>query len=183
MQRSLAVAVVVLTACGSQGGARAGSPEPQSVTIGQGNSASGLRMSSSGGAKVDTLWVPIDRVWKALPAVYGLLEIPIGTFDAEQNAIGNEDLKLYRRLGKTPLMRLIDCGTTQIGPNADSYEVRLSVLTTLQRSRSDTTKTTIATRVSALAKPVAFAGEYRPCTSKSALEQQLLTTLKVQLQP
>lgn len=184
MRQYLGVAAVVLAACGGTGAAPPGATaEPRHVSITRGAATGGLRTTSSGGAKVDTIWASFDRVWKALPGVYGLLDIPIANFDAEKNLIGNEDLKLYRRLGKVSLTKLIDCGTTQIGPNADSYEVRLSVLTTIQRSKTDTSLTTIATRVDAMAKPVAFAGEYRQCTSKAALEEQLLKTLMIQLHP
>jgi hypothetical protein len=183
MRPYLVAAAVVLSACSSSGTAPpARSPEPRSVTINTGLSRA-IRQSSSGGPRVDTLWASFDRIWKVLPGVYGTLDIPIANFDAEKNTIGNVDLKLYRRLGQTPLTRLIDCGTTQIGPNADSYEVRLSVMTTIARSRADTANTTLTTIVEAVARPVQFAGEYRQCTSKGVLEEQLLRTLTVQLQP
>jgi hypothetical protein len=175
--------IVGLGACGGSSGAPPStSSEPRSVTFNTGLSRS-IRTGAASGQRVDTLWASFDRIWKALPGVYGTLEIPIATFNAEKNEIGNTDLKLYRRLGKIPLTRLLDCGTTQVGPNADSYEVRLTVLTTIERSKADTANTALMTTVQALARPIAFAGDYRQCTSKGALEEQLMRTLLIQLQP
>ncbi|MEX2153842.1 MAG: hypothetical protein WD825_10930 [Gemmatimonadaceae bacterium] len=140
-------------------------------------------MTSTSTARVDTLWTQRDRVWEVLPAVYSALEIPIAQVDPDESVIGNPGLKLYRRLAKVPLMRYLDCGTTQIGPNADSYEVMLTVLTKVQRARPDTTTTTVGTIVEAMARPVAYKGEYVRCTSKGALEARLVEVLKVHLAP
>jgi hypothetical protein len=184
MRGFLLLSMIGLGACagGPAGAPPSTSSEPQSVTLNSGLSRA-IRTNASGGPRVDTLWASFDRIWKTLPGVFGTLEIPIANFDAERNVIGNQDLKLYRRLGKTPLTRLLDCGTTQVGPNAESYEVRLSVQTTIQRSTADTSHTALTTTVQAMARPMAFAGEYRQCTSKGALEEQLLRTLVIQLQP
>src|SRR5688572_25199923 len=174
MRGCVILATVFLAACGGS----ASSPpsttsEPRGVTVNTGLART-IRSAPSGGPRVDTLWVSFDRIWKALPGVYGTMDIPIANFDAEKNTIGNADLKVYRRLGKVQLTRLLDCGTTQVGPNADSYEIRLSVLTTIQRSKADTANTTLTTTVQAMARPMAFSGEYRQCSSKGALEEQLL---------
>ena len=140
-------------------------------------------MTSSTTARIDTLWSGLDRTWKVMPSVFATLEIPIESFNSETGVIGNSGLKLYRRLGKTPLTRVLDCGSTQIGPNADSYEVMLSVLTKIQRSRADTSNTTVATTVEATARPIQFRGDPVRCTSKGLLEARLLEVLKVHLAP
>jgi len=157
-------------------------PESERVRIG-GGTPSGLRMTSNTAARVDTLWASLDRVWKVLPGVFATLEIPIEQFNSEAGTLGHSGLKLYRRLGKIPLTRYIDCGTTQIGPNADSYEVLLTVLTKVQRSRADSSNTTVATTVEAVARPIQFRGDYMRCSSKGALEARLAEVLNVQLAP
>ena len=181
--RTLALlSLASLAACASTHTASTATPESEQVRIG-GGTPSGLRMVSNTAARIDTLWTGFDKVWKVLPGVYAILEIPIEQFNSEAGTIGNSGLKLYRRLGKIPLTRYIDCGTTQIGPNADSYEVLLTVLTKIQRSRADSSNTTVATTVEAVARPIQFRGEYSRCSSKGALEARLAEVLKVQLAP
>lgn len=182
MRLFAALSFVLVSACAPSQTPSTPAPESERVRIG-GATSSGLRVTSTTTSRIDTLWTSLDRVWKVLPAVYATLEIPIERFDSESNEIGNSALKLYRRLGKFPLTRYIDCGTTQIGPNADSYEVMLTVLTKVQQSRSDTANTTVATTVEARARPIQFRGDYVRCTSKGALESRLLEVLNVHLAP
>lgn len=181
--RSLALmSLVSLAACAPTPTPSTPAPESERVRIG-GGSPSGLRITSNTVARVDTLWTALDRVWKVLPGVYATLEIPIEQFNSEEGTIGNAGLKLYRRLGNFPLTRYLDCGTTQIGPNVDSYEVMLTVLTKVQRSRADSNTTTVATSVEAMARPIQFRGDYVRCSSKGALETRLTEVLKVHLAP
>ena len=182
MRPLVLLSLVSLAACAPTHTPSTATPESESVRIG-GGTPSGLRMTSNTLARVDTLWIALDRVWKVLPGVYATLEIPIEQFNSEAGTIGNSGLKLYRRLGKLPLTRYIDCGTTQIGPNADSYEVMLTVLTKLQRSRADSGITTVATTVEAMARPIQFRGDYVRCSSKGTLEARLMEVLNVQLAP
>lgn len=159
-------------------------PEPRPTTItSQSGSSVTIRTSVSDVNKVDTLWVNHARVWKVLPAVYGIMDIPIANYDAEKGIVGNAGLKLFRRLGKVPLTRYLDCGSTQVGPNVESYEVMLSVLTIANPVPGDTSLTVVHTSVDASARPMQFAGAHTQCRSKGALEAQLLQTLKVQLAP
>jgi hypothetical protein len=131
---------------------------------------------------LDTLWVPLDRIWKVLPAVYGVLEIPIEHFNAEQNEIGHSALKLRRKLGEVELRKLVDCGNTQIGPNADSYDVTLTIITKLTKTKMDTSVTAVSTIVSGRARPVQFNGADVACKSKGQLEARIAEVLKVNLQ-
>ena len=47
--------------------------------------------------------------------------------------LGRESLRLYRRLGDRQLSRIINCGSSLSG-DADSYEVSLTVMTTVTQS-------------------------------------------------
>jgi hypothetical protein len=183
MRSFVLLVLIPLAACAPSQSPGTPEPEEQTVRVRGMTDGSGLRMTSNTTAKVDTLLTPLDAVWKALPSVYATLEIPIEQFNAENNTIGNSALKVYRRLGKFPLTRYLDCGQTQIGPNADSYEVMLSVLTSIRKARSDSTNTVVATTVSALARPIQFRGDYVQCSSKGALETRFFEVLKVQLSP
>lgn len=182
--RPIAILLVLLiAACAPAHTPATPIPEEQTVRVAGATDRSGIRMTSNTTSRIDTIWASFDRVWKVLPAVYATIEVPIERFDAEASTIGNSALKLYRRLGKIPLTRYLDCGTTQIGPNVDSYEVMLTVLTKLQRSRTDSSTTTVATTVEGMAKPIQFRGEYVRCTSRGTLEARVAEVLKVHLAP
>lgn len=176
--RPVYLALAVLACAPARG---PGTPEPQAQHVRIDGRDSGLRLSSTRSARVDTLWVSVDKVWQTLPLVYGALDIPIERFDAEARVIGNSTLKVYRRLGKAPLTRYLDCGMTQIGPNAESYEIMLNVLTKITPSMSDSTITTVTTTVGATGRSIQFAGGVAQCSSKGTLEAQILEVLKVRL--
>ena len=132
------------------------------------------------GPDVASLPFTIEQVWSALPMVMDSLNVPIAKVDPTQRVFGNESFKVRQRLGKTSLSRYFDCGATQIGPNADSYDVMMTVLVQLQPAGA--AATTVSSTVQAMAKPVTFSQEYAPCSSKGELEARLLGFLKSQLQ-
>jgi len=175
---------VCLVACSTSAAPPSVSPTTQTVrVIGAGGAgvAGSAKTAPANDLAVDTLWVGLDKIWRLLPAVYEALEIPIADFDAATNTIGNSGLKVYRRLGKTPLTKYLDCGRTQIGLSADSYDIRMSVLTRL--ARIDSGKTTVATNIEAVGRPMQYAGSETRCRTKGTLEDELLLNLKARLQP
>jgi len=164
-----------------------GSPMPEAQTVrvsGGGGSGGSISLRSSGpDQRADTIWTPLPQVWTHMPAVYTALEIPISDVDPKVYAIGTTGFKAYRRLGKTTLSKLLDCGRTQVGQNADSYDIHLSVMSTLQSVGENNMGTAVVTTVQAMAKPIQFPGEYFPCRSKGELERQMALSLKVRAAP
>lgn len=124
--------------------------------------------------------LPLEQLWRALPAAYQALGIPVGHQEAATHVIGSPDFKVRRRLASVPLTRYFECGRTQDGPNAETYELHLSVLTQLRPAA--TGGTTVSTTIQALARPVTFVGEFARCTSTGALEARIVETLKGQVQ-
>ena len=177
----MGVSFVALGACASSGSTSAAAPaRPDVQTVRGGSAIAGsLTVTSNTSAAVTSLAVPLDRVWKVLPAAFDSLGIPLGTLDPNRHLIGYEGFKVRQRLGKTALSRYLDCGTTQVGANADSYEVVLTVLTQLQPGASGTTS--LATTVEANARPIAFSQAPSRCTSTTVLESRLLDAVKAQL--
>ena len=183
--RRLVVLLAFVAACGSRNTAETSVSPTSTVRVSSAPTGGGRTVGMSVGtatmARIDTVWVALDRVWKVMPAVYGVLEIPISELNAEQNIIGNAGMKVFKKLGEVPLTRYLDCGRTQIEQNAETYEVHLEVMTKLSKGPEGTT--TIGTTVEAQAKPIKFAGEYVRCRSKGTLEQRVAEVLKVNLQP
>ena len=136
-------------------------------------------MSPSSGTGSYSVSAAIDQVWRVLPAAFDSLAIPVTQVDPLKRIIGNPGFKLRQRLGKVSLSRFIECGTTQIGPNADSYDVYLTVLLQLQPGPAGTTS--VLTTFEALSRPVSFSQEYSRCSSRGSLETRLLDAVKAQL--
>lgn len=71
---------------------------------------------------------PAARVWEALPRVYSDLAIPVETHDpAHRLIVGVASAR--RVFANKSLSHFLDCGSTVMGPNANSYNVRLHVQT------------------------------------------------------
>jgi hypothetical protein len=83
---------------------------------------------------------------------------------------------VHRVLGKIPLTRIIDTGSTQGFPSAESYDVQISVLT--QAKSGEGGLATLTTTVQAVGRPMAFSGEYVRCSSKGVLETMIADGVK-----
>jgi hypothetical protein len=119
-------------------------------------------------------------VWRSLPGVFDSLGIPVADLDATKRMIGNTQFKVRGRLKNVPLSRYIDCGTsTQIGPNADSYDVSISLLAEVRPAESGATRVT--TIFNAVARPGNFAQDYSQCGSKGLIETQFIDIVKARL--
>ncbi len=177
--------VAALMGCASAGstpssGAAAapGAPVPQrrQVQI----AGAPLVMSTEASRDVAQLAAPVARSWEALRAAYDSVGVAVGTLDPRTYTIGNLGYKVRQRLGRAPLSRYLDCGgSTQVGPNADSYDVMLSVTSTLTPAGAEAT--TLTTTVEADARPATFNQSWMRCTSKGALEKRLADLVRTQL--
>ena len=85
--------------------------------------------------------------------------------------------KSRQKLGKERLSTFFECGTTQVGPNADSYELYVTVHTYLEPLKGDSSRTRMTVAVSGAAKPLQFSQDYSRCTSKTMLERRILDVI------
>jgi cardiolipin synthase (CMP-forming) len=74
---------------------------------------------------------PIARVFRALPDVYELLEIPVETLDPDRLLVGNGDHRVFGSMGGVRMNRLFDCGRAGgLGEDlANSETLRISLVT------------------------------------------------------
>ena len=176
----LFAAILVVAGCASQS---ATTKAPSSVTPatirmeGVGGTVN-LNTTSATDANALALLHPIAKVWAILPVVYDSLGLPVNKIDQTGYVIGAENHAVRRQLGKMPLSRYIDCGSMQGGPSADTYEVNLTLLTTLRPSESGTTAYTV---LQALARPVSTRGDWMKCSSQGQLERRLAEALQKSL--
>jgi hypothetical protein len=184
MRALVFLSFAALAACASPGGGT-GTPSPVVETVrvtggaGPGTIAMGMSGSSTS-PKAATLRFAVDDVWRVLPAVYDSLAIPLSTVDAASRTIGNSGFSGRRRLGKTPMIRFFDCGSTQGGPSAETYDLHISVLSQVRPGESGAA--TLTTTIEVMGRPVAFSGEYVRCSSMGVLESRIADGVKAQLQ-
>jgi len=170
------LSLIALSACASSG---TSSARPDETVRINGAGSSNLKLTSNTYAHVTKISAPLSRVWLAMPGAFEALSIPISSVDTITHVIANDGLKLRRQLGTTPLSRFIDCGNTQIGENADSYDVHLTISVKLIPDEGGVTK--LETMFESMAKPVSFSREYSRCSTRGVLEQRLADAVKAQL--
>jgi len=163
----------------TQNGSGPAQPQPQTVSVAGTNST--MRVGGVADATgTATLPYTVEQVWRVLPFVFDSLGIPIAAMDPAKRTLGNESFRVRARLKGTPLSRFIDCGTsTQIGPNADNYDV-VMVLTAYVHA-ADPGSATVGTTFSAVAKPANFAQDYAPCNSKGLIESRFIDIVRAKL--
>ena len=170
-----------LAACASGGTTQMGSPAEHTVRVVSPTGTSSLTMPGGERSNVRALPYTVEQVWRALPAVFDSLGIPIGAMDAATRTAGNLAYKVHGRLKNVPLSRYVDCGSsTNMGPNADSYDVVLSLMIAV-RPGETAGSASVATSFDAVGRPATFAQEYSECPSKGALETRLLELLAARL--
>lgn len=148
-------------------------------TVHLADGSGGVLRVRSDGAKVSTLNYPLERVWRVLPSVFDSLGIPLTDLDPAQHSLGNSGMKVHKQLGKTSLVKFLDCGSGQGFPSAETYDIQMSVRTHVEPSADG--GASVSTLVEAAGRPMAFAGEYVRCSTKGELESRIVDGVKAQL--
>ena len=168
---ALLVALASLGCAASPGTQADSGPEPERVTvISAGNQVMEVR-STADGARAYWVDAPIENVWAVLPQVFEDLDVPLAVHDSDSKKIGNDGFQ-PRRVGGSRLSQFLRCGTGMTAtPNADRYQVTMSLTTRL--SEADDGGTTIVTVVWATAKPRDVGGNAVNCASTGELENRI----------
>jgi hypothetical protein len=113
-------------------------------------------------------------VFRVLPAAFTAVGMEPTAMVAAERRVALVDGRFRRRLGKERLSRYVSCGTGMTGaPNADEYEVRLTVNSRVAPAAGDTARSALATLVTAYARPATGSTDPITCSSTGALESQL----------
>lgn len=184
MRPVVLLSIAVLFACSSSGTSTpqtAARPSETTTQVSiQGVGAIGIKTVPVQDSYVGIVSYPMGRVWAAMPAAYDSVGLKLTTLDPATHTVGNSGVNIRRILGKTALSKYINCGKTQIDQNADTYDVHLTLLTHVAADAAGATKVT--TTLSASAKPIAFAGDYVPCSSLGRLEVRLHDLMYAELE-
>ncbi len=176
--RSLIVApaVVTLAACAAGGSTTPGAgptPTTAQVNVAGGGSASsiGSVVNVNEGQRNVVNAAP-DAAYAALISAYESIGIPLSDKDDARRRAGNIGYKTRRVAGKVPMRFAVDCGEDLTGPKADTYEITMSVESTVTPGETAGTSS-LLTVVNASGKPVSFSGADVNCTTRGEIERRL----------
>lgn len=177
MKTFIPAACLCLAACASGNTAAssgATTEQPPVRVLGFGGNIN-LTTSTTDQVRVGTIPRDPAQVWADLPEAYRSLGIEVSEINTNNRIFGNPELRVRRRLGTVALAKYLDCGRSQDGPNADTYEVVMTVLTQLKNN--DKGGTDVITAVGATARPINYVTNEVTCTTTGALEERLFSTL------
>jgi hypothetical protein len=161
--------LLVLAGCVTSAGG--GTPASETVRVTGAGGAMTAEIHPTDLLRGGDVAVPLDQTWAVMPAVYDSLGLPVGSLDASTHTIDSPTVRVRRQLKGTALSKYLNCGNTQGGRSADSYEIRLSVRTTLTSTGDGTT---VMTNVAAEGRPITISAEYTRCTSTGHLETRVV---------
>jgi hypothetical protein len=173
----LLVALPLLGACAS-GSVTPGSDMAVRTSAVSGLASNGMAVStvSSESAVAVDIGAAPAAVFDALPAVYDMLAVPRSKVDREAKLMGAEGLKARRVLGSRQLRSLFDCGGTPGMPNAETYDLYITIMS---RVSAKGTGSTVYTSVTATATPSQFGGGAAVnCSSNGVIEDELSKALR-----
>ena len=168
-----ALSLAALTACASSSSTPAVTEGTMAVPttriVGNGGSIE-VHTGTSVGKNVVIVQGTPKEVWSLLVAAYDSVGIPVNISNPPQGVLGNEGFRIRRKLKDVSLTRYLDCGNTQGGPSAETYEVILAVKTQLLPVDQGVSATTM---VDASARPVSLSGNAVRCGSTGRLEARI----------
>jgi hypothetical protein len=164
----MAVTAMTGTASAQGGAARVGPFDPRAGRFGSVIAPEPARAP-------DTVSVSSDKVWAALIQVYADLGIPLTVADTQNHVIGALRVTQHKPVGGQPLSRLLECGMSSFGQNADRYTVQLTALSSVQPVGERLT--VIDTRVSGSASPNGINSTVA-CASSGALEEKMTSMVR-----
>jgi hypothetical protein len=119
-----------------------------------------------------------DRAYAALSVAFEKHGLPASHIVTPLRELGVSDLKARRRLGNERLSRYLNCGDRLPGmPNADDYDVRLSVQSRVVAVPGDSVRSSLVTLVTGSARPIGLGGGQVSCTTTGELERRLAASV------
>ena len=159
--------LLLVAACGQPGGVVA-TPAPRTDRVHiESQHVDYDIVSTADGSEIRAV-LPFSAadVWRTLPRVYADLAIPIESVDAaDRLLVGVTSAR--RTFANSPLSALIDCGSTLMGPNANSYNVRLH----FQNQVDSTDKAQASLRTLVIATAASDGGTTVRCSSTGQVER------------
>ncbi len=111
----------------------------------------------------------VDEAWAVLPGVYQELGIPLSVNDNLRKTLGNTGWRVRRTIARVPAQRYVECGSSGSLENAETYQLNLSIVTTILPNQNG--GSIVSTAISGTGKNIitSSSAEVR-CSSKGDLE-------------
>ncbi len=169
------------TSAGTSGDFGGSSVQTAVIQNAQG-AARGINMVSTTDVNSALINAPVEKAWAALQEVYTTLGIPVTELNQQSRTIGNNAFRVRRRIGDVPTMRALDCGGDSGMPNAETYQLLLTV-----KSRiipNDAGGSVVQTTLEGTGKnaTTAASSDVR-CASMGALEKRIADLIKGKVAP
>ena len=125
-----------------------------------------------------TLPIKPDSAYLLLEAAYKKLEIPVTEDDGSRRSVGNDLLKVRRRLAGIPMQLVVDCGEKMGLANAETWDIEVNILSYVVDDGKGGAK--VATRIQALGHdPLVSGRDMIPCSTKGELEVKIGNAVKL----
>jgi hypothetical protein len=173
---SVAALLVGVVGCASTSASKSGDFGGSSVQGG----ARGINMVATTDVNSVLINAPVEKAWVALQEAYTTLGIPVTELNQQSRLIGNNAYRVRRRIGDVPTMRALDCGGDSGMPNAETYQLLLTV-----KSRiipNDAGGSVVQTTLEGTGKnaTTAASSDVR-CSSMGALEKRIADLVKAKV--
>jgi hypothetical protein len=181
--RLLTVAALSLIVTGCASSASGGSSEPVPDNTPTPTTSTGRIVTTSGSTvQMNTMNIDLDvklfvtgtpdEAWAVLPGVYSELMIPVSVNDTRTKTIGNTGWKTRRSIGRVPAQRYLDCGSSGTLENAETYQLNLSIVTSVLPNPNG--GAVISTAITGTGKnPITSSSAEVRCASKGDLELRI----------
>jgi hypothetical protein len=179
---ALSMCAVMTLSCASGTGAAPGTGAPAAVAVrpvGGSQRGVGLEVTTRNDGQDVSLQATPIAVFAALEASYEALLIPLSRREPDARILGNTGLKMRRQLGKIELRRAFDCGGTSGMPNAETYTLTASILSTIAPTTTD--GSVVTTVVDASAENPSYPGSAVQCSSNGTIENAIANETRTRL--
>ena len=142
--------------------------------------ARGINMVSTTEVNSVLINAPVEKAWAALQEAYTTLTIPVTELNQQTRTIGNNAYRVRRRIGDVPTMRALDCGGDSGMPNAETYQLMLTVKSRI--IANDAGGSVVQTTLEGTGKnaTTAASSDVR-CSSMGALEKKIADLIKAKV--
>lgn len=123
---------------------------------------------------------PVDRLLKAIEAVYADWGLPVESFDPQVGRFPNRRVDLRRRFRDKALSLYIDCGSGFAGNNADTYRITVATAAWPDVMSGTATKLNVAL-IGGGRDPSGNSVAYVVCTSRGRFEREFAAEVSAKL--
>jgi hypothetical protein len=147
---------------------------PQTTSLVVGSSAMGtMNIGTTNTYTAVSVNIPVspDSAFQVLSRAYAMLELPMAPVSMKR-AVGNDEIKIRRRIAGIPMQNVLDCGDKMGLPNAETWDIHMNLLSYVQAGPNGGSQ--VFTRIQALGNPTDLSNrDLSPCSTKGELEKKI----------